>query len=90
MSGIDLREKLLNNEYQMKYYQLQKNLRKTMRILLDDGRVVEGRLQCFDSSLNMIFVNAVEVLSDSELTHPIGRLIISDCTIKQYQPCPCA
>lgn len=29
----------------MKYYQLQKNLRKTMRILLDDGRVVEGRLQ---------------------------------------------
>lgn len=48
----------------------------------------------------MIFVNAVEVLAgsdvqcrslvDSELTHPIGRLFISDCTIKQYQSCPCA
>ncbi|KNB42735.1 hypothetical protein JH06_5720 [Blastocystis sp. subtype 4] len=70
----------------MKYYQLQKNLRKTMRILLDDGRS-----KTLLSNLVFRFFVEYDIRKcNSELTHPIGRLIISDCTIKQYQPCPCA
>lgn len=89
-----------------KYYELQKILRRTLRILLVDGRLIEGRLQvetrfldnpqCFDSALNLIFVNAYEIISgtpfyslfesvDSHLVHPIGRLIVPASEVRQFQ-----
>ena len=62
-----------SNNVESKYYELQKILRRTLRILLVDGRLIEGRLQvqthsidnpqCFDSALNLIFVNAHEIIS---------------------------
>ncbi|CBK21643.2 uncharacterized protein [Blastocystis hominis] len=71
--------------YESKYYELQKILRRTLRILLVDGRLIEGRLQCFDSALNLIFVNAYEIISDSHLVHPIGRLIVPASEVRQFQ-----
>lgn len=62
-----------HNNVESKYYELQKILRRTLRIQLIDGRLIEGRLQvqthsidnpqCFDSALNLIFVNAHEIIS---------------------------
>ena len=95
-----------NNCIESNYYQLQKILRRTLRVLLVDGRLIEGRLQvltltihnpqCFDSALNLIFVNAFEIVSgsdsfapflppDSHLVHPIGRLILSASEVCQFQ-----
>ncbi|KAK8819664.1 hypothetical protein WA556_002651 [Blastocystis sp. ATCC 50177/Nand II] len=73
-----------------KFYQMERVLRKTLRVLLDDGRVVKGQFQCFDSSLNMIFVNTVEVAENDEIKRCIGRLIIAECSIRQYQVCSVA
>ena len=55
MEAPNLKKRIANNAYgsviipcscvEMKCIELQKYLRKTMRLLLDDGRTVEGRLQ---------------------------------------------
>ena len=93
------------NPVESNYYELQKILRRTLRILLADGRLIEGRLQvrmlkiadsqCFDSALNLIFVNAFEIVSgsafwgllklESHLVHPIGRLIVPASEVRQLQ-----
>jgi len=39
---------------------LKKKLGKRLRVLLDDGRVIDGEFQCMDKDLNFIIGGATE------------------------------
>ncbi|KAK8794746.1 hypothetical protein WA158_001174 [Blastocystis sp. Blastoise] len=59
---------------------LRSYLRKRVRVFISDGRVLSGKLQCFDSFMNIIMIETEEILffneKDKEIRRRVGRTII--------------
>ncbi|PXF47071.1 hypothetical protein BWQ96_03148 [Gracilariopsis chorda] len=45
---------------------------RLLRVSLKDGRVIEGRLDCYDKQGNMILINAMDVTRENDKPH--GRV----------------